>query len=60
MFWTEYLKRKSGTPLSRIWLIAHWEKRVTRLQINQMKLDDICEEMIDPAFVSVSFKHHKS
>lgn len=41
MFYSQLVLTKRG-PLGRVWLAAHWEKKLTKLQVSQT---DICESV---------------
>ena len=47
MFYSQLVLTKRG-PLGRVWLAAHWEKKLTKLQVSQT---DICETVgaLNPA-----------
>lgn len=42
MFFSTYVLTKKG-PLAKVWLAAHWDKRLTR---NEVKVVDLCETIL--------------
>lgn len=47
MFYSEYVLAKRG-PLAKIWLAAHWNKRLNRAQIQRADVVDACQTIIEP------------
>uniref|UniRef100_A0A5S6Q888 Rad21/Rec8-like protein N-terminal domain-containing protein n=1 Tax=Trichuris muris TaxID=70415 RepID=A0A5S6Q888_TRIMR len=47
MFFTQYVLSKKG-PLAKIWLAAHWEKKLTKAQIYETNIDSAIESILDP------------
>ncbi|ELK35524.1 Double-strand-break repair protein rad21-like protein 1 [Myotis davidii] len=47
MFYTHVLMSKRG-PLAKIWLAAHWEKKVTKAHVSECNLEIIIEKIISP------------
>jgi N terminus of Rad21 / Rec8 like protein len=48
MFYSELILAKKG-PLAKIWLAAHWEKRLTKHQVFNTDLEASCVQIIKPA-----------
>jgi len=47
MFYSEFVLAKKGA-LGKIWLAAHWEKKLTRNQISKSNIVDACNSIIKP------------
>ncbi|ETE61770.1 Double-strand-break repair protein rad21-like protein 1, partial [Ophiophagus hannah] len=47
MFYMQLLMNKRG-PLSKIWLAAHWDKKVTKAHIFECNLEDTIEKILSP------------
>ncbi|XP_056667966.1 double-strand-break repair protein rad21-like protein 1 isoform X2 [Monodelphis domestica] len=47
MFYTQLLMSKRG-PLAKIWLAAHWEKKLTKAHIFECNLEATIEKIISP------------
>uniref|UniRef100_G1Q5P3 RAD21 cohesin complex component like 1 n=1 Tax=Myotis lucifugus TaxID=59463 RepID=G1Q5P3_MYOLU len=47
MFYTHVLMSKRG-PLAKIWLAAHWEKKLTKAHVSECNLETIIEKIISP------------
>ncbi|CAK6447519.1 unnamed protein product [Pipistrellus nathusii] len=47
MFYTHVLMSKRG-PLAKIWLAAHWEKKLTKAHVSECNLEIIIEKIISP------------
>ncbi|CAD6197723.1 unnamed protein product [Caenorhabditis auriculariae] len=47
MFYAQFVLAKKG-PLAKIWLAAHWEKKLTKAQIFETDVPQAVEEMIKP------------
>ncbi|CDW56835.1 Rad21 Rec8 N domain containing protein [Trichuris trichiura] len=47
MFFTQYVLAKKG-PLAKIWLAAHWEKKLTKAQVYETNIDSAIESILDP------------
>eukprot|EP00053_Salpingoeca_punica_P014320 m.130090 g.130090 ORF g.130090 m.130090 type:complete len:536 (+) comp16427_c0_seq1:148-1755(+) len=48
MFYSEYVLAKKG-PLGKVWLAAHWSKKLTRVMISRADVVEACESIIRPA-----------
>lgn len=51
MFYTHVLMSKRG-PLAKIWLAAHWEKKLTKAHVSECDLEIIIEKIISPKVCS--------
>ncbi|XP_074461446.1 double-strand-break repair protein rad21-like protein 1 [Larus michahellis] len=49
MFYMHFLINKRG-PLAKIWLAAHWEKKLTKAHIFECNLETTVEKIISPKF----------
>ncbi|XP_026718174.1 double-strand-break repair protein rad21-like protein 1 [Athene cunicularia] len=49
MFYMHLLVSKRG-PLAKIWLAAHWERKLTKAQIFECNLEATVEKLISPKF----------
>nr|CAB3265402.1 double-strand-break repair protein rad21 homolog [Phallusia mammillata] len=47
MFYAHFVLSKRG-PLSRIWLAAHWDKKLTKAHVFETNLEDSVENIISP------------
>uniref|UniRef100_A0A8R1HHQ9 Rad21/Rec8-like protein N-terminal domain-containing protein n=1 Tax=Caenorhabditis japonica TaxID=281687 RepID=A0A8R1HHQ9_CAEJA len=47
MFYAQFVLAKKG-PLAKIWLAAHWEKKLTKAQIYETDVSQAIEEVIRP------------
>uniref|UniRef100_A0A8B9UZT3 RAD21 cohesin complex component like 1 n=1 Tax=Anas zonorhyncha TaxID=75864 RepID=A0A8B9UZT3_9AVES len=50
MFYMHLLVNKRG-PLAKIWLAAHWEKKLTKAHIFECNLETTVENIISPKFI---------
>ena len=48
MFYTEAVLTKQG-PLARIWLAAHWDKKLTKAVVFDTDLESACESVVNPS-----------
>lgn len=48
MFYSEYVLAKKG-PLGKVWLAAHWNKKLTRAMIAKSDVIEACQSIIKPA-----------
>ena len=48
MFYTEAVLSKQG-PLARIWLAAHWDKKLTKSVVFETDLETACESVVNPS-----------
>ncbi|KAJ7332185.1 hypothetical protein JRQ81_014365, partial [Phrynocephalus forsythii] len=49
MFYMQLLMNKRG-PLAKIWLAAHWDKKLTKAHIFECNLETTIEKMLSPKF----------
>ena len=47
MFFSTYILQKKG-PLAKIWIAAHWEKKLTRSDIKLVDISEIVVHLINP------------
>ena len=47
MFYSQFVLAKKG-PLGRIWLAAHWDRKLTKAQIFQTDIQDSVDSIITP------------
>jgi len=47
MFYAHYVLSKRG-PLARIWLAAHWDKKITKTHVFEVNLEDSVDSIISP------------
>jgi cohesin complex subunit SCC1 len=47
MFYSEFVLTKKG-PLAKIWLAAHWEKKLTKNQISETDITDSVDNIVRP------------
>ena len=47
MFYTHAILTKRG-PLARLWLAAHWDKKLTKAQIFETDIRLSCESILEP------------
>ncbi|KAJ8258467.1 hypothetical protein COCON_G00174790 [Conger conger] len=47
MFYTKLFTSKRG-PLAKIWLAAHWEKKITKAHVFECNLENTIQELISP------------
>ena len=48
MFFTEnFILSKQG-PLARIWLAAHWDKKLTKAVVFDTNLENACDSVVNP------------
>ena len=47
MFYAHFVLSKRG-PLARIWLAAHWDKKLTKAHVFETNLEDSVESIISP------------
>lgn len=55
MFYADFVLSKKG-PLARIWLAAHWDKKLTKAQIFETNIESSIERILRP---KVSFPIHE-
>ncbi|XP_048878748.1 double-strand-break repair protein rad21-like protein 1 isoform X3 [Brienomyrus brachyistius] len=50
MFYTQLFTLKRG-PLARIWLAAHWEKKITKMHVFECNLEATIKDIISPEVI---------
>lgn len=48
MFYADFVLSKKG-PLSKVWLAAHWEKKLSKAQIFETDVDEAVNEIMQPS-----------
>uniref|UniRef100_A0A8R1IDT2 Rad21_Rec8_N domain-containing protein n=1 Tax=Caenorhabditis japonica TaxID=281687 RepID=A0A8R1IDT2_CAEJA len=48
MFYADFVLSKKG-PLSKVWLAAHWEKKLSKAQIYETNVDEAVTEIMRPS-----------
>ena len=51
MFYAQIVLAKKG-PLAKIWLAAHWDKKLTKQQIVDTDVDKACHDLVKPKVVA--------
>jgi hypothetical protein len=51
MFYADFVLSKKG-PLARIWLAAHWDKKLTKAQIFETNIESSIERILKPKVCS--------
>jgi len=52
MFYAHFVLSKKG-PLARIWLAAHWDKKLSKAQIFETSIEDSVEAIMQPQVIAV-------
>ena len=47
MFYAHFVLSKKG-PLARIWLAAHWDKKLTKAHVFETNIDNSVEAILKP------------
>eukprot|EP00912_Choanoflagellata_sp_UC4_P000196 UC4_evm1s127 len=47
MFYSEHVLAKKG-PLGKVWLAAHWDKKLTKAQVSKTEVVRACSEIMKP------------
>ena len=47
MFYAHFVLSKRG-PLAKIWLAAHWEKKLTKAQVYETDIDSTVDAILEP------------
>lgn len=58
-FFTQLFTSKRG-PLARIWLAAHWEKKITKAHVFECNLEATIENIISPQVLHIQAFYLKS
>lgn len=56
MFYTQLFTSSRG-PLAKIWLAAHWERKLTRAQVFECNLEIVIKDMISPKVYIYIYMH---
>jgi cohesin complex subunit SCC1 len=48
MFYSQIILAKKG-PLGKIWLAAHWDKKLTKIQIFQTDISKSVDSIVNPS-----------
>ena len=54
MFYAHFVLSKKG-PLAKIWLAAHWDKKLTKAQIFETNIEGSVEAIIQPQVKYILF-----
>lgn len=57
MFYAQFVLSKKG-PLAKIWLAAHWEKKLSKAQIYETNVQDAVAEIMQPKVIRTEIEHH--
>ena len=58
MFYAHFVLSKKG-PLARIWLAAHWDKKLTKAHVFETNIDSSVEAIMQPkvlCFIQIIIK----
>ena len=47
MYYAHFILNKKG-PLAKIWLAAHWDKKLTKAQIYETNIESTIETILEP------------
>ncbi len=47
MYYAHFILNKKG-PLAKIWLAAHWDKKLTKAQIYETNIESTIEAILEP------------
>ena len=54
MFYAQYVLNKKG-PLARIWLAAHWDKKLTKANVFETNIEKSVDGILQPKVSAVIF-----
>jgi len=54
MFYAHFVLSKKG-PLARIWLAAHWDKKLSKAQIFETSIEGSVEAIMQPQVMNLFF-----
>ena len=54
MFYAHFVLAKKG-PLARIWLAAHWDKKLTKAHVFETNIQKSVEDILNPKVGFVCF-----
>lgn len=55
MFYSQFVLSKKG-PLSKIWLAAHWERKLSKAQIFETNVQEAVDEILQPKVLKLLIK----
>lgn len=58
MFYSDFVLSKKG-PLARIWLAAHWDKKLTKAQIFETNIESSIERILKPKVTYFSIRYRR-
>lgn len=50
MYYAHFILNKKG-PLAKIWLAAHWDKKLTKAQIYETNIESTIETILEPQVI---------
>lgn len=56
MFYSHFSLSKKG-PLARIWLAAHWDKKLTKAQVFETNIETSVDGILQPKVSKIIFLH---
>jgi hypothetical protein len=56
MFYAHFVLSKKG-PLARIWLAAHWDKKLTKAHVFETNIEGSVEAIIQPKVWNLQIMH---
>lgn len=59
MFYAHFVLSKRG-PLAKIWLAAHWDKKLTKAHVFECNLESSVESIISPKVISQGLHFHRA
>lgn len=54
MYYAHFILNKKG-PLAKIWLAAHWDKKLTKAQIYETNIESTIETILEPQVTFIYF-----
>jgi cohesin complex subunit SCC1 len=54
MYYAHFILNKKG-PLAKIWLAAHWDKKLTKAQIYETNIESTIEAILEPQVLYLEF-----
>ena len=54
MFYAHFVLAKKG-PLARIWLAAHWDKKLTKAHVFETNIQKSVEDILHPKVCEVNY-----
>ena len=52
MFYAHFVLAKKG-PLARIWLAAHWDKKLTKAHVFETNIEDSVKDILKPKVFAI-------